>query len=228
MKSLENIMRIFKTNSQHNEIPRLNAINKKSQIRHEDNQENQVRRFIFRTFLELGRAPKVEEIRSALKLSLEEVTECLESLKEKDLVLIETDTQNIIAACPFSVIPTPHRVVLKSGKEIYALCAFDALSIPFMLDQDAVILSLCHYCKKEIKIEVKDGRITPAEPHTTLIWVSKRIGHGCTVPIKCSSMNFFCSPTYLSNWQAENPNEEGYIFNVFQPLKSERLRLEVY
>jgi hypothetical protein len=203
-------------------------MNKKPQIRYEGNQENQVRRFIFRTFLELGRAPKVEEIRGTLKLSLEEATECLEGLEQRDLILREIGTQNIIAACPVSVIPTPNRVVLKGGKEIYALCAFDALSIPFMLDQDAVILSVCYSCKNEIKIEVKDGRITVEEPHTTLIWVPKRIGHGCTVPIKCSSMNFFCSPTYLSNWQAENPNKEGYIFNVFQPLKSERLRLEVY
>lgn len=56
------------------------------------------------------------------------------SLVEADLLRIDGD-RRVVVAYPFSAQPTRHRVTLHDGRTYYAMCAIDALGIPYMLGQ---------------------------------------------------------------------------------------------
>ena len=67
----------------------------------------------------------------------------------------------VAVAYPFSGTPTPHRVELDGLPAVYAMCAIDALGLPFMAS--------------------RDGRITSADPHDgTPSWCPSATapGHG--------------------------------------------------
>src|SRR6266851_3841576 len=66
-----------------------------------------------------------------LGLSPEQATDRLE---EVDLVVRDAVSRNVRCAYPFSGVPTPHRVrLVEQDESLYAMCAVDALGIPFML-----------------------------------------------------------------------------------------------
>ncbi len=52
-----------------------------------------------------------------------------------------TSKGKIIAAYPFSIRPTRHRVELENGVTVSAMCAIDALGIPPMVNCNATIYS---------------------------------------------------------------------------------------
>ena len=56
-------------------------------------------------------------------------------LVERDLVVLGADG-DVTAAYPFSARPTRHRLRLVDGRSYWAMCAIDALGIPYMLDSD--------------------------------------------------------------------------------------------
>ncbi len=125
--------------------------------------EDEIRRHILRWFARRGRAPALQEIAESLKTSLSTVKEAVEKLENADILL--TEGEEIVSAYPFSALKTSHRVVFEDGRGVYALCATDALGVHFMLGEDITVLSQCPCCGRELKIELRDGKIASCEPH---------------------------------------------------------------
>ena len=125
--------------------------------------EDEIRRHILREFARRGRAPALTEIAETLKTSLSTVKEAVEKLENADILL--TEGEEIVSAYPFSALKTSHRVVFEDGRGVYALCATDALGVHFMLGKGITVLSLCPCCGRELKIELRDGKIASCEPH---------------------------------------------------------------
>src|SRR5262249_53678501 len=71
----------------------------------------------------------------------------LSTLALDDLVQRNPTTGAITAAYPFSGVPQPHRVTLltdpqgSAGRQLFAMCALDALGVPLMLRQSALVTS---------------------------------------------------------------------------------------
>lgn len=181
--------------------------------------EDEIRKYILREFVRSGRPPDIKEIAEGLTLSsIDVVNQTIEKLEEADILLRKGD--NIVCAYPFSAIETPHKVILEDGREVYALCATDALGIHFMLAKDVTILSRCPECNKEIRVAAKDGKIDSYHPDGTIEFVSNRETDRFTAEALCPFINFFCSTGHLEEWRERNPEyRSGEIYSLSEALE---------
>jgi alkylmercury lyase-like protein len=113
----------------------------------------ELRNIVYRRFVELGRAPTLEE------LGTDEAS--LRRLHDAHWLVLESDRPEIRMANPFSAIPTRYRVEA-DGRSWFANCAWDAFGIPAALGVDGHISSSCPDCGAAIEIDVIGGRPGPA------------------------------------------------------------------
>jgi hypothetical protein len=170
-------------------------------------EENAVRRFIFKEFPNLGRAPTKFEIAEALSMDGKEVDRILKSLDDSDIIYMKDS--EILAAYPFYSKPTNHKVLLHGGKRsLYAVCAIDALGIPFMYKRGVDIESKCAHCHDVIHIKIVDDRIVKHYPEEVLVWIGLKYSSHAATSL-CTSLVFFHSVEHLDDWQSKNPDEVG-------------------
>lgn len=107
--------------------------------------------------------------------------------------LIQTDDKGLLAAAyPFSVKPTRHRVTLRDGRSYHAMCAIDALGIPYMLDQPGEIQSQEPEGTELVRVAVDPER-TPTRTPTGAVAVAA-FGEGCCLAQSaCPHINLFAS-----------------------------------
>jgi hypothetical protein len=99
-----------------------------------------------------------------------DVREAVARLDEKDLIFVQDGQVRV--AYPFSAAPTAFRVLSTDGRERYAVCAIDALGIPVLLGQPAVVHSRCHHCGEPLDLRVSpDG---PVGDSDVMVWVGER------------------------------------------------------
>ncbi|HLM37149.1 MAG TPA: organomercurial lyase [Gaiellaceae bacterium] len=113
-----------------------------------------LRNLVYRRFVELGRAPTMDELATT--------EEALGRLHELRMVVLEADRQEIRMAIPFSAVPTPYRVEARR-RSWFANCAWDAYGILAALGVDGHISSSCPDCGEPIEIDVVDRRPEPAD-----------------------------------------------------------------
>jgi len=181
--------------------------------------ENETRKYILKEFARTGKPPAEKAIVEAVKLSsIESVHRCIERLNKADILTVEGG--EIISAYPFSAKQTRHKVAFPDGREIYSLCATDALGIHFMLGENIVVRSRCPECEGEMKIEVKGGKIASCDPKDVVEFVSSGDHCGCTAKTFCPFMNFFCSKEHLEQWREKNPaSARGEMYQLHQVLE---------
>jgi hypothetical protein len=114
----------------------------------------ELRNLVYRRFVELGRAPTLDE------LSTTEAA--LRRLHEARMLVLEPDRPEIRMVIPFSAVPTPYRVEA-AGRSWFANCAWDAFGILAALDVDGHISSSCPDCGEPIEIDVVDRRPEPTD-----------------------------------------------------------------
>jgi hypothetical protein len=114
----------------------------------------ELRNLVYRRFVELGRAPTLDE------LGTDEAP--LRRLHEARMVVLEPDRPEIRMVIPFSAVPTPYRVEA-AGRSWFANCAWDAFGILAAFDVDGHISSSCPDCGEPIEIDVVDRRPEPAD-----------------------------------------------------------------
>jgi hypothetical protein len=114
-----------------------------------------LRNHTYARFVELGRAPRFDELADELHRPLEDVASGMARLHDAHAVVLEADGSGIRMANPFSANPTPHRV-LAVGREWYANCAWDAFGILAALDVDGHVTSSCPDCGVQVEIDVRN------------------------------------------------------------------------
>src|SRR5713226_4547728 len=128
-------------------------------------------RFILEMFARTGHSPTLEDIRREFALPrVEEADSLVTELERRGSVHRNPGDRAITHAYPFSNEPTSHQVQLVDGPQVYAMCAVDALGMPFMLKKDAKIHSACAQCRGEIQIQIQSGQITQQRPKGTVVW----------------------------------------------------------
>jgi hypothetical protein len=188
-----------------------------------------VHKFILRTFAKTGHSPTLADIQHEFALA---------SLGEADLLIAELERHGsvhrtpgdraITYAYPFSNEPTAHRVQLASGPEVYAMCAIDALGMPFMLRRDAEIHSSCIYCSKEVQIQIQAGQLRGHRPRRLVVWLPT-VKEKCVAAIDlCPSLNFFCSTAHLKLWHMAHPEHHGQLLTLAQALEKGRSIFESF
>jgi len=75
------------------------------------------------------------EIAETANLSMAQFGVILADLQSHDLLVMDNSASAIIYAYPFAGQPTDHRVE-PSGRELYAVCAIDALGVAGMFQKN--------------------------------------------------------------------------------------------
>jgi hypothetical protein len=176
-------------------------------------EENDLRKAILTAFVKGGSAPSVHEIAHGLARPAGEVLEGVRKLAAYDLIVWMEDEARLVSAYPFSGVPTAHHVLIDGHTILYAMCAIDALGIPFMLGQGAKIRSRCFFCQQPVLVDVHGGALQEASPLTTVVWFSERDGC-CVAEARCPLMNFFCHEGHLHVWLTTSPGERGTALSV--------------
>jgi hypothetical protein len=108
-------------------------------------------------FVELGRAPTIQEIAAAVESSESEVEEGWRRLHDAHALVLDLPRAEIRMANPFSAVPTSFRVHA-ADRDWYANCAWDAFGICVVLGADGLIETACPDCDEELTVEVSDNR----------------------------------------------------------------------
>jgi hypothetical protein len=114
----------------------------------------ELRNLVYRRFVELGRAPTMDELGTT--------EAALRRLHDAHMLVLEPDRPEIRMANPFSAVPTPYRVEA-GGRSWFANCAWDAFGIPAALGVDGHVSTSCLDCGEPIEIDVVDQRPEPGD-----------------------------------------------------------------
>ncbi|MFG2404764.1 organomercurial lyase [Streptomyces brevispora] len=168
---------------------------------------------ILRHFAATGAAPDAQTLQPAAAKAGRTTTHVLAELAEEDFLTLDEDG-NIRAAYPFSAAPTRHRVRLESGVEVWSMCAIDALGIPAMLGQDAVISSTDPVTGAPVTVTSTRGT-SRWEPASAVVFVGQRPGGGPAASACCDALNFFTDLASARTWSGRHPDVPGRV--VDQP-----------
>lgn len=177
-----------------------------------------VHRAILRHFIEMGQAPTVADLAVVLTSSPVEVEAMLTELAEKCLYR-DLASGEILAAYPFSARPTPHRLRLLNGQEVFAMCAMDALGVSAMLDQPVLVHSYCAHCGAPILLEVQSERLATIQPPTVVVWYQSAAADCVPALAKCPGINFFCQAAHRVAWGEAHPDSKGDELTVETTLE---------
>jgi hypothetical protein len=125
-----------------------------------------IRNTTYRLFVELGRAPTVDEVAAATGEGSAEVSVAWRRLHDGHALVLD-EAGNLRMANPFSAVETPF-VVEAAGKTWFANCGWDAFGIGAALHVNSTIHTTCPDCGEPIDIEVRDGQ--PIGPDADAVW----------------------------------------------------------
>ena len=119
--------------------------------------DRRVRQFVYQHILYRARVPLVAEMSEGFRISKQRIRSSLERLCASHAFMVQANGE-LWRAAPFSAIPTsfPVRVGKRSW---FGNCIWDALGIPAMLGQDAVIDAACGCCNYQMPTHVKSGTL---------------------------------------------------------------------
>lgn len=124
-----------------------------------DEGDRRVRNLTYQRFVELGRAPRVEEVADGAGLAVGEVEAAWRRLHEAHALVLHPDGA-IRMANPFAAGPTPYRVKA-GGRSWFGNCAWDAVGICAALGSDGDITAACPCCGDPITVEIRSE--TPSD-----------------------------------------------------------------
>ncbi len=174
--------------------------------------EKDLYRAILLAFPELGQPPTREWLQAKATALGIEADVATSILADDGLIEWDPTTGAILAAYPFSATPTPHRVELAGAQPVYAMCAVDALGIPFMLGRDAIVISQDPISGGPIQIIVR-GAETAWNPQEAVVFVCAPSGASCSDSASCTQINFFRSIESADVYRRTYPEMQGCVLS---------------
>lgn len=176
------------------------------------NRERRVRTAVLEHALR-GRPATVGSLAAATGFGPESISAALESLHEAGALYLCDGT--IIAAYPFSLVPTPHLVTVAGGT-VYANCAIDALAVPPMTDEPAQVSSSCGHCAAAVTVALQGDRVVDSGPPGLVVFYVDRecCVSGPAVLTRCPQIQFFCGRDHAARWQDEHPELHGAVLDI--------------
>ncbi len=123
--------------------------------------DKKVRAFVYDYTMRTGVPPASEQVAATLSVARAEIQASFHKLAEAHMLVLQRDTGEVLMANPFSAVPTAFLV--RTGKQTYfGNCIWDAMGIPAMLKQDAVIRASCADCGTTMPLEIEKGELKPS------------------------------------------------------------------
>jgi hypothetical protein len=127
--------------------------------------------------------------------------DALSELVERDLVALGPHGQ-VAVAYPFSTMPTRHQVRTQRGQTYWAMCAIDALGMPYLLHQAAEIRAPEPGSDCEIIVAIDPVAQTLRPDPACAAVVVARTGDGCAAACACPHINLFASSAAAERYLA--------------------------
>lgn len=159
-------------------------------------------RALLEALLTTGDIPASDVLATAAGCDRAELPLRLEELIAADYAARD-GTGQLACLYPLSVVPTGH-VVLIAGQRRYAMCAIDALGIPAMLGRPLAVAAVCARCRRPLRLGVRPGAITLAEPPTTVV-VARRDASQPAAAVCCPFTVFACGQEHARELVARTP-----------------------
>jgi hypothetical protein len=141
-------------------------------------------------------------------------------LVARDLVQLDPGG-DVAVAYPFSAHPTRHRVRLGDGRCYWACCAIDALGIPYLLGERAVVDAREPDGGRPITVVVDPdaGTLRCDPPDATVVVAAS--GDGCAAACACPHINLLGSRGAAERYLAR-PRLQGTILDVAEAAAAGR------
>ena len=150
-------------------------------------------RRILRGFL-AGERPGADDLaRWTHQLDID-LDDAVDALARHDVLWLDPKTRVVATAYPFSGAPTPHKVALPdSGVEVFAMCAIDAIGIPFMAGRTARISSRDATNGEPIEVWLDPAGERRSKPPGVAVTIAMS-GDGPSASCCCPHINFVADP----------------------------------
>ena len=117
-----------------------------------------VRRQVYAATLALGVPPTIADLCVSTRLPAAEVRNSLQRLAAGDVLVLQHSGE-ILMAAPYSAVPTGFLVETPRYRA-FANCIWDALGIPAMSGESAVIRTACGCCGEQQALTVEGDSVT--------------------------------------------------------------------
>ena len=173
----------------------------------------ELHRRVLRAFL-ATEAPTRDDLRAwAAALGIE-LDEALAELQQRDVLWLDPQSDRVAVAYPFSGEPTQHRVELgDSGREVFAMCAVDALGIAFMANKATTVRSRDPMTGHGIEVRVDPAGVQEWEPRAAVV-VAAVSGGGPSASGCCPHVNFASSRERAEALLARSCAAQGEVIAV--------------
>ena len=130
-----------------------------------------VRLFVYEHFARTGASPSLSDIAAASACSIEDVETSLTRLeREHHALALAPTTKNVWMAHPFSAVPTAFRVEA-SAVSYWANCAWDAVTIPSLLELDARVTARCAESGDAFEVAFREGELLEGDAEAVVHFV---------------------------------------------------------
>ena len=176
---------------------------------------------VVRAFPELGGPPSPDQLAALAAAHGLDVEAVLGELTARDLLQRDGRTGAITCAYPFSGRPTPHVVTVAGAPSLFAMCALDALGIPFMLNRDARIRSQDPTSGRVVAVEVRvrEGGVE-WQPPTAVINVGRCDGDGPLLHTCCGVTHFFASAEAAARYLGTRADLRGEVLGQREAVEA--------
>jgi hypothetical protein len=181
----------------------------------------ELHRRVLHAFLATGRAPDLPALRSLADSVGGSLPDGLRRLADLDLVHCGEDGR-VLVAYPFSGKSTQHSVRLSDTPAVDAMCAIDALGIPLMTNQDAMITSVDPATQQVIRVRRHAGQWL-WEPATTVVLLAQTVACGPAAECPCPSITFHIDSDHAHHHLTQHPELRGSVLGQQEAIEIARL-----
>jgi hypothetical protein len=117
-----------------------------------------------------------------------------------DLFSLDPTGETVLAAYPFSSVPTRHRVRLRSG--------------------EAEISSRCAHCGSKVEVQAQPDTLSQYHPAEIVVWFPESEDDCCPVAqSRCPNISFFCIHEHLQAWRQANGHPHGVVLSLVEAFE---------
>jgi hypothetical protein len=138
-------------------------------------------------------------------------SDVLARLTERDLIQVDSG-RTITVAYPFSAERTRHQVALAHGRSYYAMCAIDALAVPYMLHEPGEVKAREPRSERMVRVAV-DTECEPTPAPASAVVVAAFGDGSCLAQAACPHINLFTSRDAAAD-HLEAEQLKGHIISI--------------
>jgi alkylmercury lyase len=155
-----------------------------------------------------GRSVQVADLARATNLTALEIEQLINLVPAS--AYDRAPDQSFVSFIGLSTSPAAHQFKV-GAQSLYTWCVFDALFLPAILGQPAVLTTACPSTGQSIEVTINPdgvGRATPPQPVMSIIAPD---ADACCSDLRgafCNQVNFFADRAAFSNWSKRSDGDD--------------------